>query len=297
MVTIPAVVRNKAMLADASRWVDDLPALIASLEDEWSITVGRTYESATEAFVAEALLGDGTPAVLKVLVPRYGDAARHEATALRLACGEGLVRLLRDDLSRNALLLERLGRSLHELRLPIEQRHEILCTTASRVWRRAPDCGLPSGADKVRWLTDFITTTWEELDHPCSEKAVDHALTCAANRMAAHDDGRALLVHGDVNEWNALESGDGFTLVDPDGLLAEPEYDLGVIMREDVEEPRAEDLRARTAWLASRTGLDATAIWEWGVVERVSTGLLATRVDLQPIGRMMLAIADRVARD
>jgi streptomycin 6-kinase len=40
---------------------------------------------------------------------------------------------------------------------------------------------------------------------------------------------------------------------------------------------------------------DATAIWEWGVVERVSTGLLGTKVGLQPVSRQMLAVADRLA--
>jgi hypothetical protein len=29
------------------------------------------------------------------------------------------------------------------------------------------------------------------------------------------------------------EADDDFKLVDPDGLLAEPEYDLGIVMRED----------------------------------------------------------------
>ena len=52
------------------------------------------------------------PAVLKLIVPRGGDAAAHEATALRLAGGEGCARLLREDLERGALLLEKLGRSL-----------------------------------------------------------------------------------------------------------------------------------------------------------------------------------------
>jgi streptomycin 6-kinase len=53
------------------------------------------------------------------------------------------------------------------------------------------------------------------------------ALSCAELRVAAHDDERAVLVHGDVHEWNALQApGGGFRLVDPDGLLAEPEYDL-----------------------------------------------------------------------
>ena len=39
---------------------------------KWSITVGRAYQDATEAFVAEAIQHDGTPAVVKVLVARPG---------------------------------------------------------------------------------------------------------------------------------------------------------------------------------------------------------------------------------
>ncbi len=86
-------------------------------------------------------------------------------------------------------------------------------------------------------------------------------------------------------------------LVDPDGLLAEAEYDMGIVMREDPVELLSGDLHERARWLATRTGLDATAIWEWGVVERVSTGLLCTVVGLQPVGQQMLAVADRIARD
>ena len=44
-----------------------------------------------------------------------------------------------------------------------------------------------------------------------------------------------------------------------------------------------------------RCGLDAAAIFEWGVVERVSTGLSATKIGLQPVGRQMLTLADRLA--
>ena len=99
-----------------------------------------------------------------------------------------------------------------------------------------------------RWLIDFITTMWEELDHPCSERAVDHARACASRRIAAHDDQRAVLVHGDVHEWNALQAGDGFKLVDPDGLLAEAEYDLGVLMREDPVDLLNGDPFERARW-------------------------------------------------
>jgi streptomycin 6-kinase len=300
-LAIPAVVSNKAAAVGAPGWIDDLPELVADIEREWSIRVGRPYQDATEAFVARATLGDGSPVVLKLLIPRADEAgnkitaAGNEITVLRLTGGDGCVRLLRADAARGALLLERLGRSLHELGLPMTRRHEILSATAARVWRPAPDSGLPTGADKGRRLAGFIVASWEELDHPCSERAVSHALTCAARRIAAHDDERAVLVHGDVHEWNALEAGGGFKLVDPDGLLAEAEYDMGIMMREDPVELMAGDPRQRARWLALRTGLDATAIWEWGVLERVSTGLLGTRIGLQPVARQMLAAADHVA--
>ena len=243
---VSAVVREKAKAAGAASWLDALPDIVADLEHDWSITVGRPYETSTEAFVAEAALHDGTLAVLKLMIPRPGDHARNEITVLKLTAGDGCARLLRDDEARGALLVERLGPSLDQYALPVAARHEILCAAAERVWRPAPGCGLPTGADKGRWLAGYITATWEELGRPCTERAVEHALACAVRRVAAHDDERAVLVHGDVHQWNALRAGAGFKLVDPDGLLAEAEYDLGVLMREDPLELMHGDPRERS---------------------------------------------------
>jgi streptomycin 6-kinase len=297
-------VRSKALTAGAEQWLNDLPELIADLERDWSISVGRPYSDPTEAFVAEATLADGTPAVLKLVIPRDGDHAAHEAAVLRLTGGDGCVRMLREDLPRGALLLERLGRSLAELGLPLAERLEILCATASRVWRRVPDhglpsgaasdYGLPSGADKAAGLAGYIPRAWEELGRPCSERAVEYALACAAERGQAHDDERAVLVHGDVHQWNTLEAPGGYKLVDPDGVVAEAECELGVLMREDPEELLHGDPHERARWLARRCGLDGHAIWQWGAVERVATGLVLTTIGLQPVASQMLAVADRI---
>jgi streptomycin 6-kinase len=302
VIEVPPVVRSKARAAgpEARAWLDRLPALVAELARDWGLTTGPAYDGSTEALVLAATLADGTPAVLKLLVPRPGDQAAHEITVLRLTDGDGCARLLRHDADRGALLVERLGRSLYELGLPVPRRLAILCDTAARVWRPAPGCDLPTGADKGRWLVDYIVHTWEETGRPCAERTVDRALRDAARRIAAHDDERAVLVHGDVHQWNALEAPGtdtptGFKLVDPDGLRAEAEYDLGILLREDPVELRTGDPRRRARWLAARTGLDATAIWEWGNVERVSTGLLCASIDLQPVGRDMLATADLLA--
>ena len=160
MLEIPPIVRNKAVLAGAEAWLGVLPELVAGIEADWAIEVGPAYTDSTEAFVARATCADGRPAVLKLLMPRPGDATRNEVTALRLARGRGCVELLREDQDRDALLLERLGRPLQQLGLPIADRHEILCATAMRVWRPAPESGLPTGAEKGRRLTAFILETW-----------------------------------------------------------------------------------------------------------------------------------------
>lgn len=72
VIEVPAVVRNKARAAGAEDWLERLPALVSSLEADWSIVVGHPYGGGTEAFVAEATRTDGTAAVLDVLVPGAG---------------------------------------------------------------------------------------------------------------------------------------------------------------------------------------------------------------------------------
>jgi streptomycin 6-kinase len=293
-IEVPGPVRSKAIVNGATAWLDALPSLVAELAGEWSLTIGAPYSDGTEAYVVAATRADGTPAVLKLCVPNRGDAATDEIAFLRLADGHGCARLHAADDERGALLVERLGRSLNDIALPVERRHEIICATVSRLWRPAPGAPFRTGADKGRWLVDFATTTWEDLGRPCSEAAIAYGVVCAERGIAAHDDERAVLVHGDAHQWNTLEALDGsgaFKLIDPDGLLAEPEYDLAIPMRED---PDDGDLRARAARLAALTGLDEVAIWEWGAIERVTTGLIGVEIGFGPVAESMLRAAERV---
>ncbi len=294
ITSVSEAVRKHAVTVGQLGWLEQLPALVAELEGEWSFTVGRSYEGGNEALVADANLDDCSEAVLKVFIPRDAESARNEITVLRLANGDGCARLLRSDLSRGAMLIERLGDRLGDSGLPEAQRREILCAAAERLWRLAPDSPLPTGAEKGRWLMEFVTRTWEQLERPCSKEAVTYAIECAERRIAEHDDGSSVLVHGDIHEWNALKAGHGYKLIDPDGLLAEPEYDLGVIMRQDPIDPA--DPRAAARGLAQGTGLDETATWEWAAIERLSSGLWCTLLEVQPLGRDLLKTADAVAQ-
>jgi streptomycin 6-kinase len=294
---VPDTVRALVRATGADAWLSGLPALVGRLERDWGISVGAPFDDATEAFVAAATLSDGTPAVLKLLVQR-GDRrhAAEEITVLRLANGEGCVRLLRHDEESGAMLLERLGPSMFRVGLPIEQRHEILCRVAMRLWRPAPDSGLPTGAEKARRLAAYVQDAWERLDRPCSERTVAGALAAAERRVAAYDPERAVLLHGDVHEWNTLRARpDDWKLVDPDGVLAEPECDLGVLIREDADELLTADPADRARALAARTDTEPAAILDWGDLELVSNGLLGLETGLAGNGRVSLAAADRAA--
>lgn len=74
------------------------------------------------------------------------------------------------------MLLERLGRSLHEFALsdPPTARDPLLDGVPGVA--PVPDCGLPTGAEKDHRLVAFTTANGEDLGHSCSPRAVDHAL-------------------------------------------------------------------------------------------------------------------------
>src|SRR2546421_8034017 len=100
---VPDEVRNKVVADGNASWVDELPSVVESLAQDWSLTIGPTRRGGHAALVVEATLADGTAAVLKIGVPGSRRELGFEAAALRLADGDGCAHLLRDDLDRDAL--------------------------------------------------------------------------------------------------------------------------------------------------------------------------------------------------
>ncbi|GAA2223636.1 aminoglycoside phosphotransferase family protein [Promicromonospora sukumoe] len=292
ILDVPEQVRKTVVAGGNESWLDELPDMVDSLAQEWSLTIGSSLAGGHVALVVEATLVDGTPAVLKIGVP--GRDIGPEATLLRLADGEGCAELLGEDMDRQALLLERLGAPMHDIVADPVSRHSLLCDVAVRLWRPVgPDIDLPTGAELAEQDAHRLPGLWEQAGRPCSPATVADALECMNRRRRAHDDRSAVLVHGDIHELNALQASDGsYKLIDPAGLRAEPACDLGTIVRCNPD--LGDDLRARTERLASRTGVDATAIWEWGTIHRVFSGVYAYSIGFQPFGELLLAEADRL---
>ena len=123
----------------------------------------------------------------------------------------------------------------------------------------------------------------------------------AHQRSQAFLPDRAVIVHGDAATANLLQvpvprSGAeaGFVFVDPSTFIGDPAYDLGVALRDWCSALLAGDAptlaRRWCRGLAAAIGVDDVAVWQWGYLERVSTGLHAE--SLGSDGRPHLLTAD-----
>jgi streptomycin 6-kinase len=286
-----------ASLGEAGRtWQGALPSVLAALAEQWSLTLGRAVPGGSSSYVVTARTADGGEAVLKVAVPDPAFPA--QAATLQRADGRGYARLLAADLDRDALLLEALGPSLQQSSLGPADQLRLLADTLAQAW--LPPAGTPP-QDKAGGLHALVSRLWVEQGGPVDDAVLATALEYAERRRTV-DPAELVVVHGDPHPANLLQvrtprSGapSGWCFVDPDGFVADRAYDLGVALRDWTAHLEGPDARRRLEeWcllLAGRSGVDATRIWEWGFLERVSTGLYVRSFGAERVAEPFLRTA------
>ncbi|MCY7396902.1 MAG: aminoglycoside phosphotransferase family protein [Nocardioides sp.] len=286
-----------ASLGDVgAAWVASLPQTLDALSRAWGLTLGRPLPGGSASYVVAARTVTGESRVLKVAIPDR--ALVGEARVLAAARGQGYARLHAHDPDRHALLLESLGRSLEQTPMPVEAKLAALVDTLQEAWRvplsTVPEA--PPGDDRASVLRRLVLELDTRLGHPTRPNVLARACEYAERRAAAHDPGRCVVAHGDPHPANLLRRPHaGWALVDPEGVRADPTYDLGVALR-DWTGQLAGDARAvldgYCDLLADSSGLDRQAIWEWGFLERVSTGLYVCSFGAHTVGRRFLDSAE-----
>jgi streptomycin 6-kinase len=301
---VPDVVRRRAESEgpEGQAWLDGLDQTLGELEVEWGLTIGEAMSGGTAAFVAEAVDTNDESFIVKLVTPA-SMVGRHEVTVLAIARGKGYVRLVRQDADRHAMLLEKLGGRLETLDLPYAAKIDIMCATLLEAWMPVPPgFDWVTGEAKANGLALTMLRLQQQLGQPCAQAVLDMALMYCRDRAAAWRPENAVLAHGDPHPANILQVPDSdgrhWKFVDPDGLAIEPAYDLGVLLRawdEGIAGRHAHDIaRSHARHLTSRTQVPAEAIWQWGYIERVSTGLHLMEIGQLEQGRAFLAVAEAI---
>ena len=154
---IPEEVRRKVVADGNAAWLDQLPSVVESLAQDWSLAIGASLRGGHAALVVEATLADGTAAVLKVGVPGTRRELGFEAAVLRLADGDGCASLLD---SESALLPAPCGgrraRDVSPYRWCIIHHLMVRCQPAPRArqsWRGSEVGAPPVTSDSIRTMS------------------------------------------------------------------------------------------------------------------------------------------------
>lgn len=255
-----------------ARWLADLPEILDGVARDWQLSVGEPFDL-TYHYVAAVTCADGTPAVLKLGVPG-AESLAEQAPALEAFAGRGSVRMLRSDLDRAALLLERIepGWRLREL---VPARDSEATSAAVGVIRRLhvpppPGCPLPDALTQVGAFDWYLSTFGASGPLPAD------LVTRAAGliRELCESATERVVLHGDLHHDNILRGGrEQWLAIDPHGLVGDPCYEVGSLLFNPDPADRDRALTAlvpyRVEQLAAELAMPLDRVVAWGFVKSV----------------------------
>ncbi len=250
-------------------WLDDLPRRLAELEHRWGVRIGAPFAYPSVNYVAPGTRRDGTHVVLKIAFD--GADLMSEMAALRLAEGDGMVRLLEEKPDGRAFLMERAVPGDMLIDHPDDdEATRIAARIMAASGRRVPsDHPFPTVAD---WGDGFrrMRERYRGGTGPLPAELTARAERLFADLVATSSS--PIVLHGDLHHFNILRSADRWVAIDPKGVLGEPAYEIGALMRnrlpdlDDTATARILLLR-RIQIVAEVTGLDADRIRRWTIAQ------------------------------
>jgi streptomycin 6-kinase len=241
----------------------ELGRRLAEVRRAWELEPDGAF-TLSYAYVEPVRRADGGRAVLKLTPPADPEAAR-EAAALACFGGEAVAAVLGHDPARGALLLERLepGTPLADLAARDDDAATLAAAGVMRRLRRpAPADGSFPGAEE--WGRALGEPEAAALPAEVVRQArAEQAELCASATGA-------VLVHGDLHHLNVLRTGEGWKAIDPKGVVAEPAYEAGALLRNPLGAALDRRLLGRRiALLAEALELDAGRIRAWAHAQAV----------------------------
>ena len=209
------------------RWLAELPATIAELETEWSITIGEPFEAGEFNFVARALDNAREQVVIKISPPYERIEIFGEAAFLRTRDGVGAVHLIAEDRDRRAIMIEHAapGKNLAELftddkTSAVEPAIDVLRSISM------PASDSPDGTRTLDdWFSELQRAESTAFPSTYSKKAL-----AIYGELSADTDRNGYL-HGDFHHGNVVNATRSrFMAIDPKGITGHIGYDISVFL-------------------------------------------------------------------
>ncbi len=257
----------------ANAWFQRLPSLLEECAQRWQLKLLPPFEHLSFHYVAPAVRADGTPVVLKTCA--FSDEFEYGLVALRLFNGRGIARLLAFDEEHKVMLLERLqpGTMLASL-VPEqdEQATSILAEVMRQLWRPAPAAHTFPTVEQLGHGLRQLRAHYAGGYGPFPPRLVDEAMELFATLSASAP--QTMLLHGDLQHYNILRSGEVWLAIDPKGVVGDPGYEVGASfynpMPHILEVSNLEQMLARrVAQLSEELGIERARIRGWGLAQCV----------------------------
>lgn len=202
----------------------------------------------------------------------------HSAAALRHFAGRGCVRLL--DEYRSVQVLEHIQPGT-----PLSDCDDTAVAHLCDVAAQLHACGLPDG----QWPT--VESWGEGLNGPRGPLSASLVARAAdAYRQLAASQAARVLLHGDLHPQNVLlDAARGWLAIDPKGVVGEPAYEFGAVLRNVASTTQVD------RWgqiIAERTGLDRQRVMGWAFAQAVLAAIWSVEDGDDP--SWAIAAAERI---
>lgn len=248
-------------------WIDELPSIVEGCAQRWSLTLGGPWTNSVASLTMPAERY-GEPVVLKIGIPdREGE---FEAEALRRLGGNGAVRLLDDDATTRAMLLERCMPGTPLTDQDPDAALDVLIDLLPRLWIPPGEPFRPLAAEAADLIVE-MREHWVRTGRSVDEALIDAATE--AFEFLVPTQGEQVLVNQDLHAGNVLAAErEPWLLIDPKPLAGEREFGVASIVRGRELGHGREAVLHRLARLSDELQLDRERVRLWTIAHTMSWG-------------------------